>query len=118
MTEATDWKAQLLGAAGFSDDELRDAARANEEAAAAKQEKGTSAQRGKLAIFVEKKGRGGKTATIITGFECPDSELKEIASRLKNTLGCGGSCRDGEILVQGSRREEAAAALRRMGFKI
>lgn len=115
-----DWRAKLMQASGFSSDELaRAAAQAAEEAASAT---GAEAESGKggdvLHIFVEKKGRAGKTATIVTGFRCSDARLRQIASDLKNGLGCGGSCRDGEILVQGDRRDEAAHRLRQMGYKV
>lgn len=57
--------------------------------------------KGKLHIAIEKKGRGGKTATIIYGFNGSDEELQELASTLRHRLGTGGSARGGEILLQG-----------------
>ncbi|MDE5838859.1 MAG: translation initiation factor [Paramuribaculum sp.] len=71
----------------------------------------------RLDIVFEKKGRAGKQATIVCGFECDDVTLKDIASKLKKTLGCGGSARDGEILIQGDRRQDTLKALAAMGFK-
>lgn len=71
-----------------------------------------------LLITYERKGRGGKQATIISGFECDDERLREIASTLKQRLATGGSARGGEILVQGDRRADTAAILRSMGFKV
>lgn len=71
----------------------------------------------RLDIVFEKKGRAGKQATIVCGFDCDDSTLKDIASKLKKTLGCGGSARDGEILIQGDRRQDTLKALTAMGFK-
>lgn len=43
--------------------------------------------KGKLHIAIEKKGRGGKTATIIYGFNGSDEELQELASTLRHRLG-------------------------------
>lgn len=71
-----------------------------------------------LHVVVERKGRGGKTATIIEGFECDDEQIKHIAKELKSTLGTGGSARGGEILIQGDCRERVRDALRSMGFKL
>lgn len=71
-----------------------------------------------LLITYERKGRGGKQATIISGFECDDERLRDIASTLKQRLATGGSARGGEILVQGDRRADTAAILRSMGFKV
>ena len=76
-------------------------------------------QKGKqrLDVVLERKGRGGKQATIVTGFVCDDEALKEVASRLKRTLGVGGSARGGEILIQGDFRERVVDELLSMGFK-
>lgn len=71
-----------------------------------------------LHIVVEKKGRGGKVATIVEGFECSDEEVDEIARDLRKRLGTGGSARGGEILIQGDRREDVADILREKGFKV
>ncbi|MBD5248105.1 MAG: translation initiation factor [Barnesiella sp.] len=69
----------------------------------------------RLDIILDRK-RAGKTATIIAGF--PDNaDLKEIAQRLKQRLGAGGSARGGEILIQGDRRNDAARILADMGYK-
>ena len=73
--------------------------------------------KGKLHIAVEKKGRGGKTATIVYGFTGTEAELQALASQLRKRLGTGGSARGGEILLQGDRREETARALRELGYK-
>lgn len=71
----------------------------------------------RLDIYFEKKGRGGKQATIITGFTCSDDELKAVAASLKQKLGTGGSARGGEILIQGDRRKELPALLEKLGYK-
>lgn len=76
-------------------------------------------QQGKqmLDIFLERKGRAGKQATIVTGFACDDEALKQVASRLKRGLGVGGSARGGEILIQGDFRQRVLDQLTDMGFK-
>lgn len=72
---------------------------------------------GVLLITFEKKGRGGKQATIISGFDCTEEKLRDIASQLKKHLATGGSARGGEILVQGDRRKDVLSALQAMGLK-
>ena len=76
-----------------------------------------SRQTGKLNVVIEKKGRGGKPATIIEGFDIPDDEITALASRLKQKLGIGGSARGGEILLQGECRDKVITLLRSFGFK-
>lgn len=71
-----------------------------------------------LTIQVEKKGRAGKTATIISGFTCTREELEETARRLKQAIGTGGSARGGEILLQGEWKARAAEFLRKEGYKV
>ena len=77
------------------------------------------AQQGKtrLDIILERKGRAGKQATIVTGFVCDDEALKQVASDLKRSLGVGGSARGGEILIQGDFRQRVLDKLTAMGFK-
>ncbi len=75
-------------------------------------------QTGKLIVDIERKGRAGKTATIISGFTLPDEEIKKLATELKTKLGTGGSARGGEILIQGERREAVCNLLRSMGYKV
>lgn len=77
------------------------------------------ASRGRLDILLERKGRAGKVATIVAGFDesTTDDEIADIASKLKKTLGTGGSSRGGEILIQGDRRQEVKRALESVGYK-
>ncbi len=69
-------------------------------------------------MLIEKKGRGGKTATIVEGFEISDEEVDEIARTLRKRLGTGGSARGGEILIQGDRKADVVKLLKEMGFKV
>lgn len=71
----------------------------------------------RLDIVFEKKGRAGKTATIISGFSISDTEIENLASAMKRALGTGGSSRGGEILIQGDRRSDVLRYLTSKGFK-
>ena len=70
----------------------------------------------RLDVLLDKKGRKGKAATIVAGFILSDAEVEEIARKLKTRLGCGGSSRGGEILIQGDKRREVADALVALGL--
>lgn len=76
------------------------------------------ARKDKLNIFIEKKGRNGKTATIVTGFTCNDEEVSQIATTLKKKLGVGGSARGGEILIQGNIADKVKNCLKELGFRV
>ena len=77
----------------------------------------TPALQTRLDISLEKKGRAGKTATLISGWSVSDEKLLQIASELKRKLACGGSARGGDILLQGDRRTHVAGLLQKMGYK-
>ncbi len=72
----------------------------------------------KQTLRVELDKRKGKTATLITGYDAPDEDVKKMAQTLKIKLATGGSTRDGEILIQGDVRRKAAELLEGMGFKV
>lgn len=108
---ATDWKDALRALGGELPQEETGAAEAEAETAPA-------ARKTKLSVSMERKGRKGKTATIIYGFECDDEELEEIARTLKTKIGTGGSARGGEILLQGDWRDRASEILRELGFRL
>ncbi len=76
----------------------------------------TPKQVGKLVISYERKGRGGKEVTIISGFTISHDQLTSVASTLKQRLGCGGSARGSEILLQGDRRAKLPALLKELNL--
>ena len=71
-----------------------------------------------LHVTTDRKGRKGKTATIIDGFTVSDKEVSSIAAHLKTKLGVGGSSRGGEILIQGECADKVRALLMQMGYKV
>lgn len=59
----------------------------------------------KLRVSIEKKGRGGKTVTLIKGFVGTEDDLKELAKSLKSQCGVGGTAKEGEIIIQGEFKQ-------------
>ena len=70
----------------------------------------------KLRVSIEKKGRGGKTVTVIKGFVGNDDDLKELGKLLKTKCGVGGSAKDGEILIQGEFKQRIIDLLKAEGY--
>src|SRR5215470_12695635 len=59
----------------------------------------------------DSKGRGGKTVTLIKKLVLSDDDMKELATKLKQVCGSGGTVKDGEIEIQGEHREKIADVL-------
>ena len=70
----------------------------------------------KLRIFMEKKGRGGKTVTLIKGFIGTEEDLKELGKLLKTKCGVGGSVKDNEIIIQGDFKQRITDLLKAEGY--
>lgn len=70
----------------------------------------------KLIVGIDRRNRGGKQVTLVTGFRGSDEDLKELGRTLKVKLGVGGSAKDGEITVQGDFRDKVTALLKEMGY--
>ncbi|MEY4640749.1 MAG: hypothetical protein RLZZ227_743 [Pseudomonadota bacterium] len=72
---------------------------------------------GVVRVGRETKGRGGKGVTLISGVPLAEDELKELASKLKQLCGTGGTVKDGIIEIQGDHREKLCAYLQKAGYK-
>ncbi len=70
-----------------------------------------------LRIWLDRKHRGGKTATIIKGFIGKESDLEDLAKMLKTKCSTGGSAKDGEIIIQGDLRDKVLDLLLKTGYK-
>lgn len=69
-------------------------------------------------IALDRKGRGGKTVTVVSGLRHDPATLEALLKRLKQQCGAGGALKDGAIEIQGDHRERVAAALAAMGYGV
>lgn len=70
----------------------------------------------RIRVGIEKKGRAGKTVTLIEGLELPEDDVEELMKDLKKKCGVGGTREGTEVLLQGDVRNAVVKELKKRGF--
>src|SRR5271157_526777 len=74
--------------------------------------------RGRVDIIRQKAGRGGKTVTVVknfVGIGLPEKE--QLAKAMQKACGTGGTVKNGQIEIQGDKRQEVARILTEANFR-
>lgn len=66
---------------------------------------------------IERKGRGGKTVSVVTGVMSHPAGQEALLKLLKTKLGTGGTLKDGVIEIQGDHRDQIVELLVGLGYK-
>jgi translation initiation factor 1 len=69
-------------------------------------------------IARDRKGRGGKTVTVVRNLQLTPEDMDVLGSQLRKACGAGGTVKEGVIEIQGDHREKVAAELQRMGYRV
>jgi len=109
MGKDNDWKSRL-GVVYSTNPDFQYATAGTEEAETLPPDK----QR--LIVAIDRRNRGGKQVTLVTGFVGTADDLKELGKTLKTRCGVGGTAKDGEITIQGDFRDKVTALLKEMGY--
>lgn len=109
MKPDNDWK-QRLGVVYSTDPNFN---YATEETAKAET---LEPSRQRLTVTIDRRNRGGKQVTLVSGFVGTQEDLAALGKTLKVKCGVGGSAKDGEITIQGDLRDKVTELLRNMGY--
>ena len=66
----------------------------------------------------ETKGRRGKGVTTVSDVPLDEVGLLQLATKLKDRCGTGGTVKDGVIEIQGDQRDRLASVLEGMGYRV
>ncbi len=58
----------------------------------------------------------GKPTTILDGIDDKNTNLPGMAQKLKNVCACGGTAKNGQIILQGDHRERVRQYLLELGY--
>jgi translation initiation factor 1 len=70
----------------------------------------------KATVRLDRKGRGGKSVTVIEGLQIPLKEREALLKQLKAKLGTGGTVKDTCLEIQGDHCDALIAALEKLGY--
>lgn len=73
---------------------------------------------GIVRIRRETSDRKGKGVCVVTGLDLDDAELAKLAAELKKKCGCGGAVKDGDIEIQGDKRDLLKQLLEAKGYQV
>ncbi len=71
----------------------------------------------KLIVGIDRRNRGGKQVTLVSGFVGKEEDLISLGKTLKTKCGTGGTAKDGEIIIQGDFRDKIITTLQSLGYQ-
>ncbi len=71
----------------------------------------------KVVVRLDRKGRGGKTVTMIEGLRLPAEESEKLLKRLKTAFGAGGAMKGAALEIQGDHCDAVMAELVKRGYR-
>ncbi|KPK52686.1 MAG: hypothetical protein AMS22_08710 [Thiotrichales bacterium SG8_50] len=71
----------------------------------------------KVTVRHDRKGRGGKSVTVVEGMQMQQKEMKFLLKQLKAKLGTGGAIKDSTIEIQGEHCDAVMAVLEKRGYR-
>jgi len=72
----------------------------------------------KVTVRLDRRGRGGKSVTVIEGLQMPQKESEALLKQLKARLGTGGTVKDTSLEIQGDHRDKFFEMLSAKGYTV
>lgn len=79
-------------------------------------EKSVAPEDQNLKVSLDSKRRRGKVVILVSGFQGPEEDGKELCKILKQYCGAGGSYKDGELIIQGSMINKVKEKLKSLSY--
>jgi translation initiation factor 1 len=70
-----------------------------------------------VTVRLERKGRGGKSVTVIEGLRMPHHERDILLKDIKTMLGTGGTVKNASLEIQGDHRDAIMGIMDKKGYK-
>ena len=70
-----------------------------------------------VVVMLDRKGRGGKSVSVIRQVMSPPAGKEALLKLLKTKLGTGGTLKDGDIEIQGDHRDAIVGILKELGYQ-
>lgn len=71
----------------------------------------------KVIVKLDRKGRGGKSVTLIEGLHLAPKEKEALLKQLKSRLGSGGALKEGVLEIQGDHCSFVMEHLQSIGYR-
>ena len=95
---------------------LGDPSRSPAEISEKKKDKPKKSLSDPVRVYIERKGRGGKTVTLVKGLSLATPQLESLCKQLKSQCGVGGKVEGRQIMIQGDQRKKVIVALEKKGY--
>ncbi len=71
----------------------------------------------KLSVRLDRKGRGGKSVTVIDGLQLSIEDSEKLLKQLKAKLGTGGAVKNDTLEIQGDHCDGVLTLLSGIGYR-
>jgi translation initiation factor 1 len=71
----------------------------------------------KTTVRLDRKGRGGKSVTVIEGLQLSEEDSEKLLKKIKSKFGTGGAVKYGALAIQGDHCDGIMAELGKMRYR-